>query len=162
MRVATTFTIASALISSVLAATPSPDELKIDIVKSVTCKRKTQRGDSVSVHYKGTFEDGKKFDSSYDRGQPLVFRVGQGQVIQCWDEGLLDMCVGEKRKLWCHPNVAYGERGVGPIPGNAVLLFDTELVGIAGVEPEAEAEAGAEAEAKPEAEEAVAAEKDEL
>ena len=108
----------------------------LDITKSVKCSRKTQPGDSISVHYKGTLEDGTKFDSSYDRGTPLPFIVGAGQVITCWDEGLLDMCIGEKRTLWCHHNVAYGERGIGPIPGGAALIFETELIDIAGVPKE--------------------------
>jgi FK506-binding protein 2 len=74
------------------------------------------------VHYRGTLEaDGSEFDASYNRGQPLSFTVGQGQVIKGWDQGLLDMCVGEKRKLTIQPDWAYGSRGAGPIPANSVL-----------------------------------------
>jgi FK506-binding protein 2 len=74
------------------------------------------------VHYRGTLEsDGSEFDASYNRGQPLSFVVGQGQVIKGWDQGLLDMCPGEKRKLTIQPDWAYGSRGVGPIPANSVL-----------------------------------------
>jgi FK506-binding protein 2 len=86
------------------------------------------------VHYRGTLENGKQFDASYDRGQPLNFTVGQGQVIKGWDEGLLGMKIGEKRLLTISPELGYGARGVGGvIPGNATLIFETELVGIKGV-----------------------------
>lgn len=74
-----------------------------------------------------------EFDASYNRGQPLSFPVGSGRVIKGWDQGLLDMCPGEKRKLTIQPEWAYGSKGIGPIPGNSVLIFETELVGIKGV-----------------------------
>jgi FK506-binding protein 2 len=86
-----------------------------------TCQRKTQAGDKINVHYRGTLTDGSEFDASYNRGQPLSFTVGQGQVIKGWDQGLLDMCPGEKRKLTIQPEWAYGSRGAGPIPANSVL-----------------------------------------
>merc|ERR1712000_66453 len=73
------------------------DELKIEKTQTVACDRRTQKGDMVSMHYHGTLADtGNKFDASYDRGQPLRFKVGSGQVIKGWDQGLLDMCIGEK------------------------------------------------------------------
>lgn len=85
--------------------------LNIEVVEAKECSRKTQRGDKVDVHYRGTLEsDGSEFDASYNRGQPLSFHVGKGQVIKGWDEGLLDMCPGEKRKLTIQPEWAYGER----------------------------------------------------
>ncbi|EGW32482.1 uncharacterized protein SPAPADRAFT_61550 [Spathaspora passalidarum NRRL Y-27907] len=112
----------------------SPDELKIKVITPVECHRKTRAGDYISVHYEGKLEDGTVFDSSYNRGVALPFNLGQGQVIKCWDEGLLDMCKGEVRELWCHPNVAYGERGIGPIPPNSALIFKAELFDIAGVD----------------------------
>ncbi len=88
-------------------------------------------GDNIDVHYNGTLINGTKFDSSYDRGSPLNFTVGQGQVIKGWDEGLLGMKVGEKRKLTIQPHLAYGNRAVGGvIPANSVLIFETELVKI--------------------------------
>jgi len=97
-------------------------------------------GDKVNVHYRGTLEsDGSEFDASYNRGQPLSFHVGKGQVIKGWDEGILGMCPGEKRTLTIQPESGYGSRAMGPIPANSVLIFETELVSIAGVKAEADA-----------------------
>lgn len=80
------------------------------------------KGDKIAVHYKGTLAaDGSEFDASYNRGQPLTFHVGKGQVIKGWDQGLLDMCPGEARRLTIQPEWAYGSRGMGPIPAESVL-----------------------------------------
>ncbi len=88
-----------------------------------------EAGKQVSVHYTGTFTDGKKFDSSYDRGQPITFPLGAGRVIKGWDEGIAGMRVGEKRKLTIPPDLAYGAEGRPPMmPPNSTLLFDVELV----------------------------------
>lgn len=88
-------------------------------------------GDTIDVHYRGTLTNGNKFDSSYDRNAPLTFKVGGGMVIKGWDEGLLGMKVGEKRKLTISPALGYGAGGVsGVIPPNATLIFETELVNI--------------------------------
>ncbi len=88
-------------------------------------------GQTLSVHYTGTLQDGTKFDSSRDRGKPYEFRIGTGAVIKGWDEGLMTMKVGGRRKLIVPPNLGYGPRGNPPsIPGNSTLLFDVELMGI--------------------------------
>ncbi|KAK3180172.1 Peptidyl-prolyl cis-trans isomerase fpr2 [Lecanicillium sp. MT-2017a] len=126
----------AALVSVVaaLAVGATAADLGVEVTHKVECERKTQKGDKVSMHYRGTLADsGKQFDASYDRGQPLTFKVGSGQVIKGWDEGLLDMCIGEKRTLTIPPEFGYGNRGIGPIPGGATLIFETELVGIDGV-----------------------------
>jgi len=87
-------------------------------------------GKTVSVHYVGTLEDGTKFDSSHDRGQPFGFTVGAGEVIQGWDLGVVGMKVGGKRNLTIPPELGYGENGIGPIPGNATLKFIVELLAV--------------------------------
>ncbi|KAL7620595.1 Peptidyl-prolyl cis-trans isomerase fpr2 [Parahypoxylon ruwenzoriense] len=116
-----------------LASDPS-DILKIDVTLPVECDRKTQKGDTIQVHYRGTLAaNGNKFDASYDRGTPFSFRLGGGQVIKGWDQGLLDMCIGEKRTLTVPPELGYGNRGMGPIPASSTLVFETELMGIKGV-----------------------------
>jgi FK506-binding protein 2 len=110
------------------------EELKIDVTLPVECDRKTQKGDLVDMHYTGTLlATGKKFDSSVDRGQPFSFKLGTGQVIKGWDQGLLDMCIGEKRTLTIPPEYGYGQRSIGPIPAGSTLVFETELLGIKGV-----------------------------
>lgn len=90
-----------------------------------------QPGQRVTVHYTGTLENGTKFDSSVDRGQPYEFTIGQGTVIQGWDEGIMTMKVGGKRKLIIPPELGYGAAGRPPmIPPNATLLFEIELLGV--------------------------------
>ncbi len=85
-------------------------------------------GQGLTMHYSGTLENGTKFDSSYDRGQPFQFVLGAGQVIQGWDLGIQGMKVGGKRKLIIPPSLGYGERGIGPIPPNATLVFEVEVL----------------------------------
>lgn len=90
-----------------------------------------QNGDNVVVHYTGWLTNGKKFDSSLDRGQPFEFTVGSGSVIQGWEKGLLGMQVGGKRRLIIPPSLAYGDQGVGNIiPSNSTLVFEIELIEI--------------------------------
>ena len=87
------------------------------------------KGAKVKVHYTGKFTNGKVFDSSHNRGQPLEFIVGQGQVIRGWDEGITQLKKGQKAKLVCPPDYAYGKNGAGGvIPPNATLYFEVELV----------------------------------
>lgn len=87
-------------------------------------------GDNISIHYTGTLLDGTKFDSSVDRGTPFETQIGVGRVIQGWDEGVIGMQVGGKRKLTIPSAMAYGPNGVGSIPGGAALIFDVELISI--------------------------------
>lgn len=107
-----------------------PDGLKYTDVK--VGKGPTPRaGQTAVVHYTGTFLDGKKFDSSRDRGTPFTFVLGTHGVIPCWDEAVATMRVGGRRKLVCPPKLAYGERGYpGAIPPNTTLKFDVELLGV--------------------------------
>jgi peptidylprolyl isomerase len=101
----------------------------VDILEGTGASPHT--GQMVSVHYAGTLENGTKFDSSYDRGKPFEFRIGTGSVIKGWDEGLMSMKVGGKRKLIIPAALGYGPRGSPPsIPGNSTLIFDVELMGI--------------------------------
>jgi len=88
-------------------------------------------GESVTVHYTGWLKSGQKFDSSVDRGQPLVFPIGRGRVIKGWDEGVGSMRVGGKRKLVIPAHLGYGDRGAGGvIPPGATLIFEVELLAV--------------------------------
>ncbi|KAI9501599.1 FKBP-type peptidyl-prolyl cis-trans isomerase Fkh1 [Coemansia spiralis] len=87
--------------------------------------------DKITMHYVGTLEDGKKFDSSRDRGKPFVCNIGVGQLIRGWDEGVPQMSLGEKARLTITSDYGYGDRGVpGLIPPQATLIFDVELIKI--------------------------------
>ncbi|KPM34689.1 hypothetical protein AK830_g11883 [Neonectria ditissima] len=124
----------SAIASAAVGVVAAGAELQIEVTVPVNCERKTQKGDNVSMHYRGTLQDtGKQFDASIDRGVPFSFKLGTGQVIKGWDQGLLDMCIGEKRKLTIPPEFGYGQRAIGPIPAGSTLIFETELLGITGV-----------------------------
>ena len=104
--------------------------LKVEyLTKPESCDKVARNGDICSMHYVGTLESGAKFDSSYDREEPFKFQIGVGQVIKGWEEGVLGMCVGEKRKLIVPPALGYGDQGAGDIiPGGATLYFEVELI----------------------------------
>jgi FKBP-type peptidyl-prolyl cis-trans isomerase len=107
----------------------TPDGLQYWDIKVGTGDAAVQ-GKPVRVHYTGWLTNGKKFDSSVDRGQPFTFTLGAGQVIKGWDEGVAGMKVGGKRQLKIPPALGYGAQGVGPIPPNSILIFDVELLGV--------------------------------
>ncbi|CAI5702829.1 unnamed protein product [Peronospora effusa] len=96
------------------------------------CTMKSELGDTLSMHYTGTLrKDGSKFDSSLDRNQAFEFELGAGRVIKGWDQGLVNMCIGEKRRLTIPSDMAYGDSGSPPkIPAKATLVFDVELLDI--------------------------------
>ena len=111
---------------------PPNAQLRIGVKhRPETCDRKSELGDTLRMHYTGTLVDGTKFDSSRDRDDPFEFVLGRGMVIKGWDQGLVGMCVGEKRKLTIPSDLGYGDRGSGAtIPGKATLIFDVELLEI--------------------------------
>lgn len=104
---------------------------QIDIIKEGDGKTFPKKGDLVTIHYTGTLDNGKKFDSSRDRGKPFQCKIGEGQVIQGWDKGIPQLSKGTQAKLTIPGHEAYGARGFHPIiPPNATLVFDVELIDI--------------------------------
>jgi len=104
--------------------------LNKETIKPGDGKTFPKKGQTVVVHYVGTLTDGTKFDSSRDKNRPFKFKIGQGEVIRGWDEGVAQMSLGERAKLTCPPNYAYGAKGIaGVIPPSATLNFDVELLG---------------------------------
>ncbi len=107
-----------------------PDsQFKIEDIK-VGNGEEVHSGDYIVIHYKGTLENGTKFDSSYDRDKPFKTRIGVGDVIEGWDMGVLGMKIGGKRKLIIPPQLAYKDQAIGEIPPNSTLIFEVELLGI--------------------------------
>lgn len=115
--------------SNQATGTPLVSELKTETLKE-GAGAEAKNGDELTVHYVGTLLDGTKFDSSVDRDQPFSFTLGARQVIDGWEQGILGMKVGEKRKITIPPSLGYGQYGSGPIPPNATLIFEVELLKI--------------------------------
>lgn len=117
--------------SSAQGYVPKVDGLQIEVLKEGSGDKVSKEGDLLVVNYVGKLEDGTVFDSSIDRNQTFSFTVGNGEVIKGWDEGLLGMKVGEKRKLTMIPELGYGDQAVGEkIPANSTLVFEVELMEI--------------------------------
>ncbi|USN88291.1 MAG: FKBP-type peptidyl-prolyl cis-trans isomerase [Candidatus Nomurabacteria bacterium] len=119
---------ANALITAADNSSNLKDMVIDDIV--IGTGEPVKEGDTVSVHYVGTLQDGTEFDNSKKRGQPFVFTVGEGKVIKGWEDGLIGMKEGGQRILVIPPSLAYGDRQIGPIPANSTLVFAIELLEI--------------------------------
>jgi len=103
--------------------------VEVETIKEGDGQTYPKSGQTVVVHYTGTLTNGTKFDSSRDRGSPFKFTIGKGEVIKGWDQGVAQLSVGQRAKLTCSPDFAYGSRGhPGVIPPNATLIFDVELI----------------------------------
>lgn len=119
----------AALADALVEAAPAANltSLVIDEIEVGTGET-VQEGDTVSVHYVGRLQNGQEFDNSYNRGTPFTFTIGEGKVIKGWDQGVVGMKVGGKRVLIIPASLAYGDKGAGPIPGGATLVFAIELL----------------------------------
>ena len=113
------------------ASTATTDKLQIQDEK-IGSGAAVQKGDTININYVGTLTNGTKFDASADHGGPFTTQIGVGQVIKGWDEGIIGMKVGGKRKLIIPPSLGYGNQNMGSIPPNSTLIFQVELVGIKG------------------------------
>ena len=108
---------------------PQATKLKVEDIKEGTGEA-VKKGDTIVIHYVGTLENGEKFDSSVDRGTPFETQIGMGNVIQGWDEGVIGMKTGGKRKLTIPPDMGYGDQATGSIPPNSTLIFELDLLEI--------------------------------
>jgi FKBP-type peptidyl-prolyl cis-trans isomerase len=117
---------------ALLEASNGRNTMEQIVIEDVTpgTGREVADGDTVSVHYIGRLQDGREFDNSYNRGQAFTFTVGEGRVIQGWEEGIVGLREGGTRILVIPPHMAYGDREVGPIPANSTLVFSIELLSI--------------------------------
>ena len=122
----------TALGNALSEATDSAGNINRMIIDDITTGtgEEVGAGDSVTVNYIGALQNGQQFDNSYTKGAPFTFTVGEGKVIKGWDQGVIGMREGGQRILVVPSELAYGEKGFGPIPGNATLIFTIELVGI--------------------------------
>jgi hypothetical protein len=126
-----------AVVLSAATLAVASGELKIDLLSGPTkCTRPTRDGDTISVNYKGYLTTGEVFDQSYGRGLPFDFTLGAGQVIKGWDQGLVDMCIGQTRKLTIPSELAYGDHPAGSIPPGSTLVFETKLENILNLTPQ--------------------------
>lgn len=132
MRVCLFLFVAALSLCTLTVTGAEKKKLQIGVKKRVeNCPIKSRKGDVLNMHYTGKLEDGTEFDSSIPRDRPFTFTLGTGQVIKGWDQGLLGMCEGEKRKLVIPADLGYGDRGAPPkIPGGATLIFEVELLSI--------------------------------
>ncbi|XP_074644440.1 peptidyl-prolyl cis-trans isomerase FKBP2-like [Tubulanus polymorphus] len=140
MQLSQVFYTVAVLLTVIITTSSAAEEkgkvkkLHIGVKKRVLpedCKIKSKKNDILHMHYTGKLEDGTEFDSSIPRGEPFTFTLGSGQVIKGWDQGLLRMCEGEKRKLIIPSDLGYGDRGAPPkIPAGATLIFEVELIKI--------------------------------
>jgi peptidylprolyl isomerase len=123
-------TVSPSSAQTAVASQNFPDGLKIEDFKIGTGSA-VKSGDKITINYTGTLENGTKFDSSYDHGQPFETQIGVGQVIKGWDEGIIGMRIGGQRKLIIPASLGYGQTGMaGVIPPNSTLIFDVELEAI--------------------------------
>ncbi|CAG7831013.1 unnamed protein product [Allacma fusca] len=130
MRQAFRATFLGLILAYILVITSAAPKLQVETTyKPKKCLEKAEKGSHLTLHYTGTFADGKVFDCSRERDIPFTFQLGVGQVIKGWDQGLLNMCVGEKRKLVVPPHLAFGEPGAGDIvPPGTTVFYETELL----------------------------------
>lgn len=136
MWLTTVCIVSIAVTGSIVCGSADEEQLRVEVLElPESCERRSEEGDMLSMKYRGTLEsDGSEFDAS--REEPFSFQLGKNQVIPGWEQGLKDMCIGEKRRLHVPSHLAYGDKGAGErIPPNAALVFEVELVNITDSPP---------------------------